>query len=154
MIHGTCESNKLLSDELKGRAFGSCFYKIRKDGFCGIEGMGMGAKVITKCIQLLDPEISINVNASCGFVRYGLMKKNGEFYEGFTFDDCEMLKFGESVDYKLRWMNADPAALVGEQVRIAVELNSAILHCISGAARPHLVQPQRSFADPMGISEI
>lgn len=148
VIHGTGESNKMLSDELKGEAFGSCFYKIRKDGFCGIEGMGIGAQVITKCIQLLDPEISINVNASCGFIRYGLMKKYGEFYDGFSFDDCEVLKFGESVDYKLRWKNADPATLVGEQVRLAVELNGAILFSATFEGRPCIRRPQTSFSNP------
>jgi len=47
-----------------GRAFGAAFYKIRKDGFCGIEGMGGGAPglVLTRRLLLLKDDLSVMLN--------------------------------------------------------------------------------------------
>ena len=154
-IHGTAASNKRLDEALKKRdiRFGNPIYRIRKDGFCGIESVGAGGKVITKPIELLRDDLSFNIRADVGFVRFGLMDKEGNFLEGFSFDDCIPFEFAESVDVRPQWKERKLCEALGRQVRIAVELNSAILHCISGTARPYLVQPQRSFADPMGVNE-
>lgn len=153
IVHGTGESNKCLSDQMSGKAFGTVFYQIRKDGFCGIEGVGMGSKVITKNLQLLGPDIFINVNASCGEVRYALMKKDGSFLDGFSFEDCVPLSFCDSVAHRLCWKQADPASLVGQQVRIAIELSGATLHAVTFTGRPCIRRPQASFAVPTQLTE-
>lgn len=152
IIHGTAEYNKRFSDQFQGKAFGTVFYQIRKDGFCGIEGMGIGAKVITKTLQLMGPEIFVNTNAACGEVRYGLMKKSGEFYPGFSFDDCVPFALDDSIQHLLTWKQANPTELVGSQVRIALELNGATLHAITFTGRPCIRRPQASFADPTQLT--
>ncbi len=148
VVHGTQESNIELTKQLGSPAFGSVFYRIRKDGFCGIDGIGMESKVITKCFQLLDPEITLNVNAAAGSVRCGLMRKNGTFYEGFSFEDSDALRFGDELAFPLTWHGKDASPLVGEQIRVAIELNGATLHAMDITARPWIRRPQASFADP------
>ena len=152
-----------------GRAFGAAFYRIRKDGFCGIEGSGAGAPgfVLTKGIQLLEDDLSFNVNASSGIARFGIMKDRDqanerdpgtpppgstvEFYDGFSFDDCEPFRKSDSVDVVPRWKNRELQELVGKRVYIAIELKFAILHAMSLTARPQFRKdgaPSRAFWDP------
>lgn len=127
-----------------GRAFGAAFYKIRKDGFCGIEGMGGGAPgfVLTKGLQLLKNDLSFNVNASCGIARFGIMRdidqpnSTIDFYEGFSFDDCVPFTQSDSVDIVPHWREHKLQELVGKRAYIAVELKFAILHAMTLTARP------------------
>ena len=151
-----------------GRAFGAAFYRIRKDGFCGLEGMGGGAPgfVLTKGLQLLKDDLTLNVNASCGIARFGLMRdidqprtdqqqlqpnSTIEFYEGFSFDECEPFAQNDSVDLVPRWKNHTLRELVGKRVYVAVELKFAILHAMSMTARPQFRSngaPSRAFWNP------
>jgi hypothetical protein len=55
------------------------------------------------------------------------------------------------VDVRPRWKEHTLSEVLEKQLRIAIELNGAILHCISGTARPHVRQAQKSFADPIGL---
>ena len=152
-VHGTAENNKRLMDAMKDKEVktGNPIYKIRKDGFCGIESVGHGGKVVTKGIQLLKDDLSFNIRANYGFVRFGIMNINGEFIEGFSFDDCIPFEYDDSVDVRPQWKEHKLEELIDRRVRIAVELNTAILHCISATARPFIWQPQVSFADPKGL---
>ncbi len=136
-----------------GRAFGAAFYKIRKDGFCGIEGMGAGAPglVLTRRLVLLEDDLTFNVNASCGIARFGIMKDIEQpsehdqqklqpdssiaFYEGFSFDDCVPFRQSDSVDTVPQWREHQLRELVGKRVYIAVELKCAILHAMTFTAR-------------------
>lgn len=155
-VHGTAESNKRLSEKLKEKGlgnFGHLVYKIRKDGFCGLESVGHGAKVVTKSIQLLSDDLTFNVRADCGSARFGLMKPNGQYLDGFSLDDCIPFEFDQGVAVTPEWKEKTLKDAVGERVRIIVELNSAMLHAISATARPYIAQPQVSFADPQGIFE-
>ena len=79
------------------------------------------------------------------------MKANGQFYDGFSFDDCIPFEYDDSVDVRPRWKEHELKEVLGKQVRVAIELNTAILHCITATARPFVVQPQVSFADPKGL---
>ncbi|MBQ3074906.1 MAG: hypothetical protein IJC26_02460 [Clostridia bacterium] len=152
-VHGTQDSNKERADALRGKTVkkGSPIYKIRRDGFCGIESVGMGGKVVTKPIQLIKDDLCFNIRANYGFVRFGLMNRAGEFLEGFSFDDCIPFSYGDDTDVVPMWKEHKLFEVLGQQVRVAVELNTAILHCISGTARPHIRQAQKSFAQPWGI---
>ena len=81
------------------------------------------------------------------------MKSHGQFYEGFSFDDCIPFEYDDSVDVRPKWKDHDLSEVVEKQLRVAIELNGAILHCISGTARPHVRQAQKSFADPVGSED-
>jgi len=150
--HGTQEQNVIRAQQLKDRGIESAklIYKIRRDGFCGLEGICYGSKIITKPISLIKDDLTFNINAACGTVRFALLEKYGEPIEGFTFDDCIPFQFDDQLDVRPQWKEHDLSEVLERQLRVAVELNGAILHCISGTARPHMRQAQKSFADPIG----
>ncbi len=154
-IHGTAATNKAYKERLiqKGIDAGNPIYRIRKDGFCGIESVNAGGRVITKALCLIKDDLSFNIRANCGGVRFGIMKRNGEYYEGFSPDDCVPFELDDSVDVRPQWKEHKLEELLGKQIRIEVELNTAILHCITATAQPFIVQKQRSFAQPEGIPE-
>lgn len=154
-VHGTAESNKKLHDWLakQGIRGGQLIYRIRKDGFCGIESVGQGGTVITKGLELMEDDLTFNVRAACGSVRFGLMDKAGKFLDGFSFDDCVPFEFGDDVAVRPEWKTRKLGEVLNQQLRVAVELNGAVLHAMSGTARPHIRQRQKSFADPRGLYE-
>ncbi len=147
--HGTFESNELLSKLAAKKQIkrGTPIYKIRKDGFCGLESVGAGGEVVTKPIALKSADAFLNVNAACGYVRYGIRKKNGDFLEGFSYEDCEPVEFSDEVSFKAKWRR-DVKEILDKQVRISVELNSAVIYSITADAVPYIAQKQKSFADP------
>lgn len=147
IVHGTQETNKELSQLLNHEAFGVVVYRIRKDGFCGLDGPGIGAKIITKSVQLLEDDLSFNLNAACGYARFGVMDKSGNYLEGFTLEDSQRFT-GDSVEVLPRWNGHSLKELLGQQVRVVVELNNAMLHAISFTGRPYIRRPQESFASP------
>lgn len=133
-VHGTPESNQILHDRLVARGImqqkGQLLYEIRKDGFCGIEAVGKGT-VTTKPLKILKDDLSINVRAECGMVRVGLMDWQGNWLEGFSVDDCIPFEFDESVDLIPQWKEHKLSELIGQGVRIVIELNGAVLHALS-----------------------
>jgi len=152
-VHGTEDSNARLGEILKekGISSGQCIYRIRKDGFCGIENVGQGGTVITKGIELLKDDLTFNVRADCGSVRFGLMNQSGAYLEGFSLEDCVPFEFDEGVEVRPQWKEKQLSEVLKRQVRVVIELNGAVLHAMSATARPYIWQPQRSFADPQGI---
>ncbi len=152
-VHGTAESNERLLNAMKDKPVttGNPIYKIRKDGFCGLESVGHGGKVITKGIELLKDDLTFNIRANYGFVRFGIMNGDGSFVEGFSFDDCIPFEYDDQVAVRPRWKEHDLSEVLNRKVRIALELNTAILHSISATARPYIAQAQESFANPMGL---
>lgn len=153
MVHGNAASNKRLGEMLKERGIrgGQCIYRIRKDGFCGIESVGSGGTVITKSLELLDDDLTFNVRAECGSVRFGLMNAKGEYLEGFSLDDCIPFQFDQGIAVRPRWKEKTLSQVLRRQLRVVIELNGAVLHAMSATARPYIRQPQISFADPRGI---
>lgn len=152
--HGTQDSNNAFMAALSSREHikrGQPIYKIRRDGFCGIESIVPGGRVITKPISFIKDDLSFNVRANNGSVRFGIMDRDGNFLEGFSFDDCIPFAFDDDTDVIPKWKKRRLSEILGDRIRIAVELNTAILHCITATARPHIRQAQKSFAQPEGI---
>ncbi|MBQ6544110.1 MAG: hypothetical protein IJL72_00070, partial [Lachnospiraceae bacterium] len=61
--------------------------------------------------------------------------------------------FEDAVAAKTVWKEHSIGELLGKRIRLAVELNTAVLHCITGTARPSIVQSMKGFADPEGLPE-
>lgn len=101
----------------------------------------------------MEDDLTFNVRAACGSVRFGLMDKAGKFLDGFSFDDCVPFEFGDDVAVRPEWKTRKLGEVLNRQLRVAVELNGAVLHAMSGTARPHIRQRQKSFADPRGLYE-
>jgi len=154
IVHGTIESNKRLIQILKERGVasgGHRVYRIRKDGFCGIESVSPGGRVITKPLCLLKDDLTFNLRADCGTVRFGLMTKKGEYLEGFSLEDCVPFEFDQGLEIRPRWKEKELSQILGQQVRVVVELNGAILHAMSATARPFITQEQVSFSNPAAL---
>ena len=152
-IHGTAASDKEMGEELAahGLSMGEQqIYRIRKDGFCGLEAVIKGT-VITKGIELLKDDLTFNLRADCGTVRFGIMDNKGNYLEGFGLEDSIPFHYDNGVEVRPQWKAHQLSEVLGRQVRIVVELKSAILHSISATARPFIRQRQKSFADPQGI---
>ena len=127
------KKNKVFHEECEARGIngGNPIYRIRKDGFCGIESVGKGGLIITKGLELIEDDLAFNIRAGCGFVRFGIMNINGKFFQGFSLDDCVPLGFDDDTAHRPKWKKHNIKEVLGKQVRIVVELNTAILHCIS-----------------------
>ena len=152
-IHGSPESNKRLHAIQEARGNSACHlvYRIRKDSFCGLESVSEGGLVYTGMLELLEDDLTFNVRADCGSVRFGITGGRGLFLEGFSLDDCVPYEFTSGTAVVPQWKEHSLKELLGRRVRIVVELNGAILHSISATARPHCLQPQKSFSDPQGL---
>ena len=152
-LHGSPEGNKRRNAMLQERGIssGHLLYRIRKDSFCGLESVAEGGLVYTELLELLEEDLTFNVRADCGSVRFGIAGGRGQFLEGFSLDDCIPFEYGSGTQIKPRWKEHSLKEILGRRVRLVVELNGAILHSCSVTARPHVLQPQRSFSDPQGL---
>lgn len=151
--HGTAENNKRLGKILKEKGIpgGQAIYRIRKDGFCGIESVAAGGKVVTKTMELLKDDLTFNLRADCGSARFGLMDPRGNYLEGFSLDDCIPFEFAQGVEVRPQWKEHELKEVLDQRLRIVVELNGAVLHAMSMTARPSIVHSQVSFANPRGL---
>ena len=129
---------------------GSPVYRIRRDGFCALESVEPGGLVITKGLELLGDDLSFNLRADLGVVRFGLMDLSGRWLEGFSLDDCLPLGGVNDLDARPAWRGHALREVLGRRLRVAVELNNAMLHAVTATARPSIRQRQHSFADPQG----
>ena len=153
--HGNMKYNIRVTEELRDKNVklpsGQPLYKIRKDGFCGIESIGDGGLVITKCLALMKDDLSFNIRANLGTARFGIMDMMGNYLEGFSLEDSIPFEYDDSVDVKPQWKEHQLSEVLNKRVRIVVELNTAMLHCITATARPYVRQMQESFAHPEAI---
>jgi len=151
--HDTAANNKRLRKILDDRGIpgGQCIYRIRKDGFCGLESVAAGGKVVTKTMELLEDDLTFNVRADCGSVRFGLTDPKGNYLEGFSLDDCIPLEFAQGLEVRPQWKEHSLSEVLNQRVRIVVELNGAVLHAMSATARPSTLYAQHSFADPRSM---
>ena len=107
--------------------------------------------VVTKNLALLKDDLTFNLRADCGRVRIGIMAPSGQYLEGFSLDDCIPFEFDQGVAVAPKWKEHQLSEVLDRPIRIAVELQGAVLHAISATACPHIAQKQKSFADPQGI---
>ena len=151
--HGTQANDRKLNALCKERGItaGTLMYRIRKDGFSGIESVGPGGEIVTKGIDILSDDLILNANASVGNIRYAIRHNDGTFVEGFGYEDCVPMEFEDNVHFKARFKEHSLKELTGQRVRLSIELNGAVLHCVTLDAAPYISQRQKSFSDPQGI---
>ncbi len=149
-IHGSSNENKRLYDLMEGKIIRLNFYRIRRDGFCGLDGVGRDGLVITKPFELLKDDLTFNINAPFGQVRFAVTDASSKPIEGFSLDDCQPFT-GDDLDVVPRWKNRSIHELTGKRVRIWVELSTAVLYSISATMRPYIYGPQVSVSDPTRV---
>ena len=152
-LHGSPESNKKYAQmqEEKGYSSKHLIYRIRKDSFCGLESVAEGGLVCTGGMELLKDDLTLNLRADLGWVRFGVINSRGEYLEGFSLEDCVPFQFASDTKVSPRWKDHSLRELLNRRIRLVIELNGAILHSLSATARPRIMHAQRSFSDPQGV---
>jgi len=131
----------------------SNLYSIRKEGFVGLESVGYQAHITLKAVQIAGENLSFNLCAPCGQVRFQLSKLPGQPYEGFAFENSTPF-CGDDICYSPSWQGHALSELKGQRVFIELELNSAILFTVQGDFNiHHALQPQASLGDARILSE-
>lgn len=102
-----------------------CLARMRPDGFAYFEPTGPeSAEIVTHPIRL-NGELRLNVDASRGQVRVGILDA-----PGFSLDDAVPIK-SDSLNHLCRWRKGDLKKLHGRDVRLVVELRSARAYSFS-----------------------
>lgn len=152
-LHGSPDSNKKYAQMQaeKGHVSKHLIYRIRKDSFCGLESVAEGGLVCIGGMELLADDLTFNLRADCGWVRFGVINSRGKYLDGFSLEDCVPFEFKSGTLVKPQWKAHTLSELLNRRIRLVVELNGAILHSLSATARPCIMHSQRSFSDPQGI---
>ena len=108
-------------------------HTLRKDGFTYLESLGSWARFVSKPLVLLGDNLTINVAAPWGEVRYQLCDLKSEPIAGFAYDDCEAAVREDSLDRPLRWGDKNLSELVGQVVRLDFTFRAARLYALRGA---------------------
>ena len=111
-------------------------FEYRKDGFVSIRADESGGHVTTKTLTFDGTQLSLNYATSGnGQIRVALLDDQGESFEGFSLDDCEPL-VGDHIDGRVQWKGRSIAKrLIGQPVRVHIELRDADLYSIQFARR-------------------
>jgi hypothetical protein len=88
---------------------------------------------VSKPLVLSGHDLTMNVAAPWGEIRYQLCDLNSEPIAGFTYDDCEAAVREDSLDRPLRWGNKSVAELAGQVVRFDFTFRAARLYALRGA---------------------
>jgi hypothetical protein len=115
-------------------------HTLRKDGFTYLTSQGSWASLTTKPLVLFDGDLSLNVEAPWGELRYQLTDLKSEAIEGFTFDDCLPLVRADSLQAPLRWRGKTADSLVGQPLRLQLKWRDARLYAVRG--RYHFLDAQ------------
>lgn len=125
------------------------FYKIRKHGFAGMESYGLKAKLNMKRMLLTGTNLSFNICAPTGTVRFRLVNPDdNSIYKGYDFDDCIPFT-GDEINYEPIWKGKNIKDLVDKYISIEFEMHTAILFSITGDLAPTPgVQPVPALGTP------
>lgn len=124
------------------------FYRIRKHGFAGMEAYGYRARLRFRRMQLIGPQLSFNISAPTGYVKFQLLGEDQQPIPGFGFDDCVPFT-GDEVVVAPQWKEGRVESLKGRKLFIELELQTAILYSMEGDLRPHHgAQPEEALGLP------
>jgi len=128
------------------------FYKIRKHGFAGMESYGLKARLQMKRMRLEGPELTFNICAPTGTVRYRLVNPDNFLpYMGFDFDDCKTFT-GDETELIPEWKDKSISELIGKFIMVEFEMHTAILYSMTGSLIPAPgIQPVSSLGMPKPV---
>lgn len=104
-------------------------YTLRLDGFVSASAPFSGGELVTKPLMFEGSRLEVNFSTSAaGRMRIELQNAAGETLPGFSLKDCDV-QFGDQVDRVVSWKgNDDVSKLVGQSVRLRIELKDADLY--------------------------
>jgi hypothetical protein len=108
-------------------------HRLREDGFMYLRSQGDWARFQTKPLALWSPEMTINAAAPYGEVRYQITDERSQPVQGFSFDDCHVLRAEDSLDWQLRFKDASISDLLGKVIRLEVEFQNANIYSLTAA---------------------
>ncbi len=130
-----------------GKRYVNLFYKIRREGFVGMESFGYTASMVFKAVDIVGDDLFFNICAPCGWVKFQIIEKIGKTIKGFTFEDSIPFT-GDETRYKPVWKEHDLNELKGRRVMIELKMYMAIVFSMSGHIRPHFgLKPQKSLGE-------
>jgi len=104
-------------------------HELRRDGFVCLQSAGGYGEVVTKPLQLDDPELSLNVAAPSGEVRVEITDVNGDPLEGYSLDECVPFR-GDEVLWQPRWKECGELPQTSKTIRLRIKLFHAKLYAI------------------------
>ena len=107
-------------------------HTLRKDGLMRLESEGDWARLISKPLVLLTPDLTINAAAPHGEFRYQLTDLESRPVEGFTFDDCSAMVSEDSIRFPLQWKTSTLKDVLGRIVRLEFRIRHAQMFAVRG----------------------
>ena len=115
--------------ELKENSKAMVMHSLRRDGFMYFQSRGHQAQITTRPFAVFDGEFTMNAEAPTGTVEFELRDLKNQPIEGYTFADCEPMKFKDSLKFPLRWKNRrDVSELIGKVIRMSVRFYNARIY--------------------------
>ena len=106
---------------------------LRVDGFASLHAGGEGVgEMLTRPLVFAGRRLEINyATSAAGTMLFALCDEAGEAFEGFSFDDSEML-YGNELAHIVTWRGvvSDLSQFAGRPVRLRVRLQDADLYAI------------------------
>ena len=103
---------------------------LRVDGFASLDSEEEG-QVVTQAQELRHPSLRINVNASRGLCRVGLLDLIGRPYPGFSVDECDPVT-EDVLEHPITWRGQSCHSLIYRPVRLDIRLAQAQLYSVEG----------------------
>ena len=127
--------------------YANLFYKIRKEGFVGLESFGLEGEVVFKAVDLLGEDVFFNICAPVGWVKFQISEGNEKPIPGFGYDDSISFT-GDEVRYKPQWKKRRLNELTGKKVIFELKMYMATLYSFSGEITPHMAhKAQKSLGN-------
>ncbi|MBT3273149.1 MAG: hypothetical protein HN368_08355, partial [Spirochaetales bacterium] len=127
------------------------FYRIRKQGFTGMEAYGYQSRLRFRRMKLTGENMTFNLCVPAGYAKFQILDDLMKPIPGFTFDDSERF-VGDDVAHTPRWKNKSIGELAGRQIRIEVEMQTGILFSLEGDLLPNQgAQPEANLGSPWPV---
>ena len=123
--------------------------EIKPGRFCGLESIGLSARLHTKNMLMKREGAFPTINVACpnGEMRVRLLDTQNRPIKGFDFSDCIPFR-GNETAWKPLWKNRRIEETAGRLFNMEIELQEGCIFGISGDFMPfHSALPQYSYGD-------
>ena len=122
-------------------------YKIRKEGFIGLESNSEGSEMTFRRIILNGDDLFFNLCAPLGWARFQIRDAGGVI-PGFAYEDCIPFICNDQTRYRPQWQARDIRELRGKNITIQVRMYMALFFSITGDFFNHTgYQPMINLGD-------
>jgi hypothetical protein len=120
--HGTLSRVKPEKLYASGRIYRSVQ---RLDGFVCLDFQASGGEVVTPLLDFTGDELHLNVDASGGSGKVGILDEVGGFHPGYDVDACDEIR-NDSVSHKVTWNGESQlASLRDHPVQLLFQMHGA-----------------------------